>query len=175
MPLKSGSSRQVVSRNIAEMVRSGKPQNVAVAAALNKARKASGGRVGPVNGASGGRADKLPIKAPAGAFVVPADVVSSLGQGNTLAGQKKLSGRFPKTGVGGQIGKKIKTPAGMSFAGGGAVPIRISDGEFIISPDHVAELGGGDIDHGHAILSAFVKHTRAKTINHLKTVSDPEQ
>ena len=40
MPLKKGRSKKVVSSNIAEMVRSGMPQNRAVAAALRKAGKA---------------------------------------------------------------------------------------------------------------------------------------
>lgn len=39
MPLKSGSSRQVISSNIREMVRSGHPQKQAVAAALSNARR----------------------------------------------------------------------------------------------------------------------------------------
>lgn len=176
MPLDSGSSPKVISKKIAEMVRSGHPQNQAIAAALGNARKkASGGRVGAVNGSTDGRADKLPIDAPQGAFVVPSDIVSSLGQGNTLAGQKKLSARFPKSKLSGRVGGKIKTPSGFNFAKGGAVPIKISDGEFIVDPSHVADLGGGDIDHGHKILSEFVKNTRAKTIKHLKTIPDPEQ
>jgi hypothetical protein len=41
MPLRTGSSRDVVSRNISEMVRAGHPQRQAVAAALSSAR---GGR-----------------------------------------------------------------------------------------------------------------------------------
>ena len=39
MPLKSGKSQAVISRNIAEMVRSGMPRKQAVAAAMNKAGK----------------------------------------------------------------------------------------------------------------------------------------
>jgi hypothetical protein len=44
MPLEKGSSRQVISENISEMVRSGHPQRQAVAAALSQARKSKGRR-----------------------------------------------------------------------------------------------------------------------------------
>ena len=39
MPLKKGSSKATVSKNISEMVRSGHPQKQAIAAALASARK----------------------------------------------------------------------------------------------------------------------------------------
>lgn len=39
MPLHKGSSREVVSENISEMVHSGHPQRQAVAAALSNARR----------------------------------------------------------------------------------------------------------------------------------------
>jgi hypothetical protein len=39
MPLKKGKSKETVSKNIKEMVKSGHPQKQAVAASLNQARK----------------------------------------------------------------------------------------------------------------------------------------
>lgn len=170
MPLKSGSNRATISQNIREMVASGHPQNQAVAAALSKARgKASGGTVGPLDGSTPGRADKLPIDAPHNAYVIPADIVSSIGQGNTMAGQKKLISRFPRS----KRPKAVKAPKGFTFASGGSVPIQASDGEFIVHPEDVKTLGGGDINHGHKILDHFVMHTRKHAIQKLKTIPSP--
>jgi len=44
MPLKSGSSKEVISANISELVRSGRPRNQSVAIAMNKAGKGPRGK-----------------------------------------------------------------------------------------------------------------------------------
>jgi hypothetical protein len=54
MPLKKGKSKSIISENISEMVASGHPQKVAVAASLNEARK-SGAKI-PKKGKSNGKA-----------------------------------------------------------------------------------------------------------------------
>lgn len=54
--------------------------------------------VGPISGPTMGRGDKIPMSVHAGSYVLPADHVSSLGQGNTHAGFKVLSGMFPPPG-----------------------------------------------------------------------------
>ena len=94
MPLAKGKSKAVISSNISEMIHAGHPQNVAVAAALNTARKtkAFGGHsmkaphvpkvphipkppqpakfhTGPIHSAVAGRTDHLPTHVPSGSYV----------------------------------------------------------------------------------------------------------
>lgn len=127
--------------------------------ALGTAKKyATGGavHVGPVMGATGGRADELPVSVPSGSFVVPADVVSSLGEGNTTAGMEKLQKQFTHSGTGRANGGSVP------------VPIKISDGEFVISPEDVAAFGGGDMAKGHKTLDAMMVKLRK---DHIKTLA----
>lgn len=130
---------------------------------LETARKyASGGSVlvGPVVGATGGRDDALPVDVPHGSFVVPADIVSHLGSGNSLAGMEKLNAAFGGSVMPGR-------------AQGGAVPIKISDGEYVISPEQVAKLGGGDMDRGHKVLDQLILRLRQDHIKTLKSLPGP--
>ena len=108
---------------------------------------------GLVTGISQGRADKVGIHVPHGAYVMPADVVSGMGQGNTTAGARALKGMMPSDGR-------------LHFASGGiageapAVPIQVSAGEFVVHPAHVAALGGGDPQAGAAALDGLVARVR---------------
>jgi hypothetical protein len=49
---------------------------------------------GMLGGAGMGRTDTLPISVPSGAYVVPADIVSGIGQGNSHAGGAILARAF---------------------------------------------------------------------------------
>lgn len=147
---KSGTKNDVPERNSGGSV---------MGSALSVARKyANGGHVhsGPIMGHDGGRADTKPISVPAGAYVLPGDFVSGIqgAGGNTLAGMKIIEQMFG-----------VSEP---SRADGGAVPIRISDGEYVLSPEQVARVGGGNVEAGHRALNEMVRKVRA---NHIKTLS----
>lgn len=185
MPLKKGYSRETVSKNISEMMHSGYPQKQAIAAALNVARRArskhadggvpmelaKGGEatkqhVGPIHSVVAGRTDHLPMHVPSGSYVIPADIISAMGEGNTMAGFR--------------IAKEIlgDTRGGEMARGGQPappVPIIAAGGEYVVHPDDVRNLGGGDLDEGHKILDSFVKKMRAKTVQTLRKLPGPKK
>lgn len=140
----------------------------AIARALDVARRrANGGPVsGPLHGETGGRTDVLPIDVQEDSFVVPADVVSALGEGNTNAGMALLEEYFggPPEPVMASGGKPPK-----------ATPIIAAAGEYVVSPSAVAKTGNGDLNKGHAALNAFVKQVRRRNIQRLKSLPGPKK
>src|ERR1019366_4073347 len=50
--------------------------------------------IGPIHSAVAGRTDHIPLDVPSGSYVIPADIVSGLGEGNTMAGYEKLNQRY---------------------------------------------------------------------------------
>jgi len=130
-------------------------------AVLDKARQyANGGVVthGLVRGDTGGRTDALDVDVPNRSFVLPADVVSALGEGNTDAGAAAWAKILPPT---------------KGMADGGVVPIRISHGEIVVNPDQVAALGGGNHAQGFRVLEHAVKKVRSDNIKHLSKLPGP--
>jgi 8-oxo-dGTP pyrophosphatase MutT (NUDIX family) len=70
------------------------------------------------------------------------------------------------------------TLARISKAGGGAssgVPIVAAGGEYVVRPDEVEEVGGGDLDTGHKVLDAFVLRIRKELIHTLKHLAPPKK
>lgn len=130
--------------------------NPDVAASLELARHGSLRHDGP------GRTDDLEISVPAESFVIPADIVSSLGQGNTEAGFKVLEELFPHAAAERASGGQVS-----------GVPIVAAGGEFVVHPEHVKAIGDGDVKRGHKQLEKFVKTVRARTIRALKKLPGP--
>jgi hypothetical protein len=105
---------------------------------------------------------------PDGAYVLTADHVSSMGEGNTLAGFKKLDQMFPKSAAGRAARKTVKR------ARGGGVPIYAADGEYVICPEDITDRWG-DLEAGHRYLDAWQTASRKEHVNTLRNLAPPAQ
>lgn len=216
MPLTKSASPAAFKANVKAEIAAKKPQRQAVAIAYriqDEAKRkgyASGGspgsvpfyvrseahgleHAGMIHSPVAGRTDRIPIGVKSGGYVVPADVISGLGQGNSIAGANGLNKmlRMGPYGSGASGAPKATTPkmaamprAQKMFADGGDVDnggqspttdVIVAGGEFIIPPDKVAEIGGGDLGRGHSVLDAFVKHVRKKTVKTLRKLPGPKR
>ena len=121
---------------------------------------------GFIKSSTAGRTDRLPVSVHNDSYVVPADIVSGLGQGNSLAGARildQLLGQEPNPHVSSQSHSK------------GRVPIIVAGGEYVVHPDTIKRLGKGNIKAGHRILDKMVANVRAHTIKKLKTLPKPQK
>ena len=131
--------------------------------------------VGYIQAPTPGRADKIEMTVPAQAYMIPADIVSGRGQGNSEAGAKFFDA-WLMAPYNAQVGGQGK------FASGGAVEvphgvrkIMASGGEYVVPPQVVQQLGGGDIRAGHDLLDEFVKDERARLVHTLVNLPGPKQ
>lgn len=192
MPLDKSGSKESVGKNIKAERKAGKSKDQSLAIALEvqrRAKMAKGGDVpipgvpsntpnatnfaGYIHGTSGGRTDNKPMKVAPGSYVIPSDILSGLGQGNSHAGAAALQRMFkmgPHAKTLGESGK---------FADGGmpgeGVPIVAASGEMVIDPETVASIGNGDQEVGHKILDKMVEHVRKSTIAKLKKLPPPKR
>jgi hypothetical protein len=222
MPLIKSGSREAVSQNIKTEIGAGKPQKQAVAIALDVARRArarGGGmpnipdvpstvhahlsakvHTGPIHSAVAGRTDHLPVHVPSGSYVIPADIVSGMGEGNTNAGFKVVkrmfgglprgAGKQPYNHRGGPYGagsapynvdpgKPYGEPLPSGHAAGGKtgddVKVVVAGGEYTLTPEEVMAAGDGDMDRGHRVLDDFVKQMRGHIVKTMSKLPGPKR
>lgn len=135
-----------------------------------KASKTPKPHVGPIHSPVAGRTDHLPMHVPSGSYVIPADIVSASGEGNTMAGFKIMNRIF---------GSRGGAPKGYGEGGavhdGELVPIIAAGGEYVIHPAAIVRIGGGDLNRGHQELDDFVKDLRSKTVKTLQKLPGPKK
>jgi len=214
MPLIHSASKDAFSSNVAEMMKAGHPQAQSLAAAyrVQRSSHAAGGGIAAASFATGGappvptfirreaggeqipsglihsnipgRTDKIEMSPPGGSYVIPADVVSGLGEGNTLAGAKHLdlalrSGPWGTSAPAMAQRGMPRAPGVLHEARGGGVPkpvpIIAAGGEYVVSPADVRALGSGNMKKGHEILDAFVLHIRKKTADTMRKLPGPKK
>lgn len=143
---------------------------------------------GLINSNIAGRTDAHATTVPDGAYVIPADVVSGLGEGNTMAGAKLLD-QMLHTGpygirldVRGHGGGPPRPPAAQQFARGGhprknesgTVDIAAAGGEFIVDPEAI-KAKWGNLKKGHDALDKFVTSARSHIIKTTKKLPGPKK
>jgi hypothetical protein len=107
--------------------------------------------------------------------VLPADIVSSLAEGNTEAGYDVIKRMVNEAkSKGGRVGMQDKYGLhGHFHEPKSVVPCIVAGGEYILSPDEVEAFGDGDINAGHKVLDDFVKSQRKKHIKTLQKLPPP--
>ena len=139
---------------------------------------------GPIHSEVAGRTDHLPMHVPSGSYVIPADIISGMGEGNSMAGYKVAKSIFTAPSyVGGtpygESGLPYGVPNSVHKADGGSInkptPLVAAGGEYVIHPRDVIWHGRGSLDDGHKILDEFVKQYRAKLVKTLKNLPGPKR
>jgi hypothetical protein len=145
----------------------------------------------------GGRTDHLALSVPADAHIIPADVVSGIGQGNGLNGGALLDAMFHSGpwGVRAQMiagaRPRFPNPPPPAQLAAGGRPERTTDimaagGEYIVRPEAVAFFGRAakrlargkldgkrDMHAGHDAIDAFILRARRHAIATMRKLPGP--
>ena len=155
-------------------------QALAIAYDVKRRNRADGGamHVGAIKSTVPGRTDRHDMDVPSGAYVLPSEAVSSLGENNTDAGMAKLDEVMQYSPDRLRQFFNAKPPPGRAAGGrlphdGKPVPIRAAGGEYVISPEKVAIIGYGNTQYGHEILDKWVMARRKDHIKTLKSLKPP--
>ena len=153
-------------------------------------QEAHGMTRGPILSAVPGRTDAHLTHVPSGSYVIPADIVSGRGQGNTLAGANSLQRMFkmgpygsgmPK--MGGRSTMPHPPAMGKFHSGGGKggadnnigtpVPVKLAGGEIVVPPENLMAVVHPNLKHAHAIMDRWVVLERKKLRKTLAKLPPP--
>jgi len=146
---------------------------------------------GPILSAVPGRTDAHYTHVPSGSYVIPADIVSGRGEGNTLAGANALQKMFkmgpygagmPHLGGGHSVPRPPKLASGGGKYGnhiGKPVKVKLAGGEIVVPPEHVLETMQRvtkrklTLDEAHRIMDAWILKERKKLRKTLARLPGP--
>jgi hypothetical protein len=140
-------------------------------APMRRARRLS--HSGLVQSDTAGRADLVSTRVRRGSYVLPADVVSGLGEGNTLAGAKLLASTLPEAAAMAAKGAIGRAMGGLAEAED-ELEVRLSGGEYLVAPEQVALIGEGDVKAGASALDQLVHSVRGQTTKTLTKLPPPK-
>lgn len=115
-----------------------------------------------------GRTDRLPVNAKPDSYILPADVVSGLGQGNTLAGERIWNAILQPYAE-----EAAKYPGNGPSGNQHSVPIIVAGGEIAVDPAFVWAIGHGDTKEGHKTLDRMVVDIRKQVVKQIKSLPGP--
>lgn len=132
-----------------------------------------------------GRTDRLPHSVAADSFVLPADVISSLGQGNTLAGAKIMDGILSSGAPYGASMPRTRRADG-GGTGQGLSHVMVAGGEYSIPPWVLKDVGrrrrgakmskkDSDLGAGHEWAREFVDKVRKEQKKFLANAPKPKK
>lgn len=122
---------------------------------------------GAIKAPVAGRTDHLPMHVPSGSYVIPADIISAIGEGNTAHGFDIIDYMVKQRMAGGGDVRADEPVEPVAIVAAG--------GEYVIPPSAVKGFGAGDLDKGHKALDEWVKAERANTIKTLKGLPPPQK
>lgn len=149
---------------------------------------------GPILSNVPGRTDAHATHVPSGSYVIPADIVSGRGQGNTIAGASALqklfkmgpygspAGAMPKAGKGlpqppsvGSLGKAEGGDVANDPNVGTPVRVNLAGGEIVVPPENLMDVVHPDLKHAHAIMDKWVLDERKRLRQTLAKLPGPAQ
>lgn len=132
-----------------------------------------------------GRTDSHATHVPSGSYVIPADIVSGRGEGNTLAGSKALERLF-KLGGKSRRGlprlSRLRPSVGLAAGGAPEAPegsdtppvrVNLAGGEIVVPPENLMDTVHPDLKIAHEIMDAWVLNERKNLRKELARLPGP--